>query len=93
MIYLNYLQAELLPDRANRKVPVIVNNLSPRCNNTSRKKAEHALLCITSRLRVHPHITGNPSKCCCSNTHRLNPRISGDPPQNIFPSPVHTPTE
>ena len=59
MIYLNYLQAKLQPDIDNRKGMLIANNILPRCNLTSHKKVEPALLCITSCLCGHPH-TGTP---------------------------------
>ena len=93
MIYINYLQAKIRPAGANRKGLVIVNNILHRCNVPSRKKVEPALSCITYCLRSHPHITAPPRKRRCSNIHRINPRISGDPPQTILPYPVRTPTE
>ena len=60
MIYRNYLQTKLLPDRSNCKGPVILNNHLPRYNFPSRKKVEPAILSITSRLCGGPHITGDP---------------------------------
>ena len=38
MIYMNCIQAKPQPSGANRKGPVISNNIIPRCNVPSRKK-------------------------------------------------------
>ena len=60
MIYINDLQAKLLPAGAHLKGPVILNNPLPLYNVTSRKKVEPEIICITYCLRSQPHITGPP---------------------------------
>ena len=91
MVYLNYPQAKLRPDRDNHKFPTIIINILHRCNVPIQKKWNlHSF--ASDPVSAATLILLPPRKRRCIKIHHLNPRIPGDPPQTIVPYPVHMTT-